>query len=65
VLWRRLTYALGKHIRGWSVWTVQVEDGAGGVINYETEESVQEAVFNEVHQKRYNLAEEAPICQGY
>ncbi len=44
---------------------MQVEDGAGGVINYETEESVQEAVFNEVHQKRYNLAEEAPICQGY
>jgi hypothetical protein len=43
---------------------VQVEDGAGGVIDYETEEGVQEAIFNELHQKRYNLAEEAPICQG-
>ncbi len=29
-----------------------------------TEEAVQEAIFNEVHRKRYNLAEEAPICQG-
>jgi hypothetical protein len=26
--------------------------------------SVQEAIFNEVYRKRYNLAEEAPICQG-
>jgi hypothetical protein len=34
------------------------------VINYKTEEGVQETIFNEVHQKRYNLAEEAPICQG-
>jgi hypothetical protein len=43
---------------------VQVEDGAGGVIDYETEEGVHEAIFNKVNQKRYNLAEEAPICQG-
>jgi hypothetical protein len=25
---------------------------------------VQNAIFNEVHRKRYNLAEEAPICRG-
>jgi hypothetical protein len=43
---------------------VQVEDGTGGVIDFHTEETVQEAIFNEVHRKRYNLAEEAPICQG-
>ncbi len=43
---------------------MQVEDCAGGVIDYETEEGVHEAIFNEVHWKRYNLAEEAPICQG-
>ena len=43
---------------------VQVEDGAGGVLDFNTEEGVQEAIFNEVHRKRYNLAEEAPICQG-
>ncbi len=43
---------------------VQVKDGAGGVLDFDTEEAVQEAIFNEVHRKQYNLAEEAPICQG-
>ena len=56
--------ALGKHVRGQSVRAVQVEDGAGGVLDFDTEEAVQEAIFNEVHCKHYNLAEEALICQG-
>ncbi len=43
---------------------MQVEDSTGSVIDYEMEEGVHEAIFNEVHWKRYNLAEEAPICQG-
>ena len=43
---------------------VQVEDGAGGVLDFDTEEAVQKAMFNEVHRKQYNLVEEAPICQG-
>ncbi len=43
---------------------MHVEDGAGGVIDYETEEGVHEAIFNKVHWKRYNLVEEALICQG-
>jgi hypothetical protein len=64
VLWQRLNYALGKLIRSRSVWAVQVKDGAGGVIDYKTKESVQEAIFNEVHWKRYNLAKEVLICQG-
>ncbi len=62
--WRRLNLALGKHIHGRSVPAVQVEDGAGGLIDYDTEGTVQQAIFNEVHCKWYNLAEEAPICQG-
>jgi hypothetical protein len=62
--WQRVNFALGKHIRGRSVRAVQVEDGAGGVIDYETEEEVHKAIFNKVNRKRYNLAEEAPICQG-
>jgi hypothetical protein len=28
------------------------------------QEGVQNAIFNKVHQKWYNLAEEAPICKG-
>ena len=49
--WRRLNYALGKHIRGRSVRTVQVEDGVGGVLNLDTEEAMQETIFNEIHHK--------------
>jgi hypothetical protein len=43
---------------------VQVEDDHGGVLNYEIEEGLQEAIFNEVCPKHYNLAEDAPICKG-
>ncbi len=43
---------------------MQVEDGMGGVINYDTEDTIHQAIFNKVHRKRYNLGEEAPICQG-
>ena len=62
--WCRPNYALGKHIRGQSVWTVQVKDGAGGLLDFDTKEAVQEAICNEVHCKQYNLAKEAPVCQG-
>ncbi len=55
--WRRLNYALGKHVRGQSVWAVQVKDSAGGGLDFDTEEAVQEAIFNEVHRKQYNLVE--------
>jgi hypothetical protein len=34
------------------------------VLDFDTKEAVQDAIFNEVHRKRYNMAEEAPICQG-
>jgi hypothetical protein len=34
------------------------------VLDFDTKEAVQEAIFNKVHRKQYNLAEEAPICQG-
>jgi hypothetical protein len=62
--WRRLNFALGKHIHGRSVREVQVEDGFGGVLDVDTEEGVQEAIFSKVHRKQYNLGEEAPICKG-
>ena len=53
----------GHHPRekeGRSVCEVQVEDGNGGVSEFDTQEGVQNAIFNEVHWKQYNLAEEAP-----
>ncbi len=33
-------------------------------MEFGTQEGVQNAIFNEVHQKRYNLVEEAPIFKG-
>jgi hypothetical protein len=62
--WHRLNLVLGRHICSRSVWAVQVEDGVGGVLDFDTEEGVQEAIFNKVHRKQYNLAEDAPICKG-
>ncbi len=63
--WQRLKFALGKHIQGRSVCEVQVEDENGGILEFDTQEGVQNEIFNEVHQKQYNMAEEAPICKGF
>jgi hypothetical protein len=62
--WWRLNFALDKHIQGQSIRKVQVEDGTGGILEFNTQEGVQNAIFNEVHWKRYNLVKEASICKG-
>ena len=62
--WRRLNYALGKHARAGSVRTVQSVNAAGQTIEHATQDSVEQAIFDEVHRKRYNMAEEAPVCRG-
>jgi hypothetical protein len=59
--WQRLNVSLGKHIQGCSSCKVQVEDGNGRVLDFDTQERVQNTIFNEVHQKQYSLAEEAPL----
>ncbi len=51
--WRRLNR---------SVREVQVADDSG-VTEYETQDEVHKAIWAEVHQKRFYLAEEAPICK--
>ena len=61
----RLNFALGKHILGRIVHEVQVEDENGGILEFDTQEEVQNAIFNEVHWKWYNLVGEAPICKGF
>ena len=57
--WRRLNYALGKHKRSRGVRVVhsEAEFGADPI-------DVEEAIWKEIHKKRFFLAEEAPICQG-
>jgi len=61
--WRGLDYTLGKR-RGNSVTLVKVPNGHGGVRELTTQREVQTAIWQEVHQSRYHLAEEAPLCLG-
>jgi hypothetical protein len=42
-----------------------VEDEQNGTLTeHVTQESVQEAIFNNIHPKRFFLAEAAPACNG-
>ena len=62
--WIRINYAMVKHKQGLLVRGVEIEDGSGGRIRFNTQDSENKAIWNEVHQKRYFLAESAPICKG-
>lgn len=63
--WRRLNYAMGKNKRGRGVRVVHSEDEFGAdPIEHNTKAGVEDAIWNEIHKKRFFLAEEAPICQG-
>ena len=53
-----------KQKQGLLVREVEIEDGSGGRIRFNTQDSVNKAIWDEVHQKRYFLAESAPICKG-
>ena len=61
--WRRLNYSMAK-AKGRSVRTVQTSTEDGEVTEHCTQESVQHAIWNEIHGQRFYLAEQAPICQG-
>ncbi len=56
---------MGK-ARGGSVCHVLVDSGdqSGLLTENVTQETVQEAIFNNIHRKRFFLAESAPICTG-
>ncbi len=61
--WRQINYVMGKP-RGGSVRRVLTKDGdeEGTLSKHLTEESVTEAIFTNIHCKRFFLAEAAPIC---
>ena len=63
--WRKLNYNLGKRFGG-SIRTVQVETGNGNVVEYDTKDTVEKAILENIHGegKRFYQAEEAPICKG-
>ena len=61
--WGRLNYSMGKS-QGRSVQSVQIERDQGAIEESTTQKTVHEAIWDEIHQKRFYLAEQAPICQG-
>ena len=61
--WRRLNYALGKP-RGGACFKVQVEQAEGTVEEICGKEDLHEAIWENIHRKRFYLAEEAPMCSG-
>jgi hypothetical protein len=61
--WHRLNYALWKP-QGGACFKVQVDQGDGTVQEYAEKEQLQEAIWNNIHQKCFYLAEEAPMCSG-
>ena len=61
--WRKLNYVTGKK-RTKSATTIQVEDKCGAIMERNTQDTVEQSIFCEVHEKRYTLAGEAPICNG-
>ena len=61
--WRRRNYCMGKRM-GRSVRVVQVETEDGDVTEFEGQDQVQTALWGNIHDRRFYLAEQAPICQG-
>ncbi len=59
--WRRVKYAMKKQSGG-SVREVQVEDDEGELVEFTTQAEVHEAIWSNIHRRRFFLAEEAPIC---
>ena len=60
--WCWFNYKLGKK-RGHSVRSVQVEESLDHTVEHNTQETVQEAIWDEVHRKHFYLVEQAPIYQ--
>jgi hypothetical protein len=61
--WRRLNYTMSRR-NGRSIRMVQVRQEDGTVLEATTQREVEQAIWNEIHGKRFYLAEQAPICRG-
>jgi hypothetical protein len=61
--WRCLNYALGKPWGG-AFFKVQVEQVEGMVEEINSKEELHEAIWDNIHCKRFYLAKDALICSG-
>ncbi len=64
--WCCINYAMGK-AKGGSVRCIITDDphNKGQQIKHTTQASVQEAIFDNIHRRRFFLAKSAPIYQGH
>ena len=58
--WGRLNYSMGK-IRGGSMRLVKIEQERREIDEATTQQTVHEAIWDEIHRKRFCLSEQAPI----
>jgi hypothetical protein len=61
--WWKLNEVTGKKKTG-SATSIQVEGMDGIIMERMTQETVKQTIFSKIHEKRYMLAGEAPICNG-
>ncbi len=61
--WRKLNYVTGKK-QMQSATTIQVEGKSSAIMERNTQDTIKQSIFREVHEKQYTLAGEAPICNG-
>jgi hypothetical protein len=61
--WRRMRHSMGQQ-SGRSVQSVQVAESGGGITEHTTQNGIENAIWTNIHQRRFFLAEDAPICQG-
>jgi hypothetical protein len=54
---------MGKK-RTWSATSIQVEGKGGVILEHSTQERVEQTIFSEIHNKRYTMEGEVPICNG-
>ncbi len=61
--WRKMSYSLGKP-RGGACFRVQVKQADGTVQEYSGQDDLQRTIWRNIHEKRFHLAELAPLCSG-
>ena len=61
--WRSMKGAMQGQ-NGRSVQAVQVEQADGTIVEHTNQADIEEAIWSNIHRRRFFLAEEAPICQG-
>ena len=62
VQWRRLNYGMRKSF-GQSARIVSEKLDNGNIVEHEGQDAVEEAIWSNIHDKQFYLAEQALICQ--